>query len=312
MKMAKSEIKSHSATNFLNEYAPVPPQTCHLILRTLAWRTLNLKEFLNLVNPELLRRESEGGEGASINEGGTLRLALNLLIGLGLVVEENDELRLGEGVKFDDLIDNHNDAFRLLMTRFVIADSARAVASDSEPSDLITYAGYLIDSFDSRIQINSWREPSNHVGRIYSDPTLNQERWNSLRRWMVALGWAESINNRFQIDCTGIIDTLVGELLRIEFEKEFTAEEFIVALGDHIPIYSPLIQSWIRGKSGRVENLPGTHTPPPSVQWAMLKLKLNGVLNYRLLDDFRGTYLQMNEGRYTHLTFQRKITDGAD
>ena len=67
--MAKSEIKSHSATNFLNEYAPVPPQTCHLILRTLAWRTLNLKEFLNLVNPELLRRESEGGEGAQVGTG---------------------------------------------------------------------------------------------------------------------------------------------------------------------------------------------------------------------------------------------------
>lgn len=139
----------------------------------------------------------------------------------------------------------------------------------------------------------------------------NDTRWNNLRYWARYLGFATGDSSSFQVDPTSAIK----DELPMVFagRRELPAQEFIHALGEHLPV---LDFGAIRGELEKKLNVASWRKPADghlsmSLSLALHRLDLNSTIKLAGKADARSSYRLTGRNYRTWRGFETVIWNGG-
>ena len=284
------------AVKFLDSEVNAIPGTCHIIMRYLtAFDGSSRQEIREHLEPGSL----VGGVQA---ETGAFAHSLTLLRNLRIINEENGSF--STSIKLFSKTDGSPDfeQFQREVSRAIVDDSIEAILDGGEPSDLVKLLLYfsttgIEESFESVVGA------ADVVKQRFGYQDLNQEKWNSLKRWMSSLGLSRSqLSGSINFDPSEFILSIATTF---ESNTQFKFGEFAELIGDGMPsLVNPILRNWFRSQNSII-NRDSYMDFSECLVWSVEALEHTGRFKIELLDDdSRENIFNLRNRQVSAITFK--------
>ena len=284
------------AVRFLDSEVNAIPGTCHIIMRYLtAFDGSSRQEIREHLEPGSL----VGGMQA---ETGAFASSLTLLSNLRIVNEDNG--KFSTSIKLLSKTDGSPDFehFQREVSRAIVDDSIEAISDGGEPSDLVKLILYfsttgIEESFESVVGAGEV------VKRRFGYEDLNQEKWNSLKRWMSALGLSRSqLSGSMNFDPSVFI---LSVATTFETNQRLAFGKFAELIANGMPsLVNPILRNWFRSQNSII-NRDSYMDFSECLVWSVETLEHAGRFKIELLDDdSRENIFNLGNRQVSAITFK--------